>query len=120
MAELSYTLKKDRTVGTERFYDFAATLEKVRWWLNTPRWSERGRPEYGHELEKYMNETPTAGMFQGIEVDIVLGVERDLGLRVAAVYCWASQADALCNVAVYVSDGTEGGLVIEPVMGQAA
>lgn len=120
MAEVAYNLEKDRTVGTKRFYGFAAQLEAVRWWVNTPRGSKINRPDFGHELEKYVNETPTSGMFQDIQTDIVLGVERDLGLKVVAVYCWASQEDALCNVAIYVSDGTEGGLLTDQVMGLAA
>ncbi|MCK5611273.1 hypothetical protein KAR91_55905 [Candidatus Pacearchaeota archaeon] len=115
MAELSHSLKKDITVGTQQFYDFAATLEAVRWWMNTPRWSKINKPDFGHQFEKYQNEIPTDGMFQDIQIDVILGVEHDLGLKVVSAYCWASQEDALCNVAIYVSDGTETGLVTEQV-----
>ncbi|MCK5016293.1 MAG: hypothetical protein KAS32_04400 [Candidatus Peribacteraceae bacterium] len=115
MPEISYNLEKDKTVGTKRFYGFAATIETVKWWMHTPRWSKINKPDFGHELEKYQNETPTEGMFQDIQTDIVLGVERDLGLIVAAVYCWASQDDALCNIAIIVSDGTESGLLVDQV-----
>lgn len=116
MSEISHDLKRDLTVGTERFYDFAAKLEAVRWWIHTPRWSKINKPDHGHEFEKYQNEIPTEGMFQDIQTDVVFGVERDLGLRIAAVYCWASQDDAICNVAIAVSDGTETGLITDQII----
>lgn len=116
MSEIPYDLEKDRTVGTKRYYGFEATIETLKWWLNTPRGSKINMPGFGHDLEKYQNEAPTEGMFQDIQADTVLGIERDLGLTVGAVYCWASQDEALCNVAVVVSDGTESGLLVDQVL----
>lgn len=115
MAEIPYNLEKDRTTGTKRYYGFEAKLQAVLWWIHTPRWSKINRPDWGHRFEDYQNEAMTTGILQDIEARTVIGIERDMGLKVAAVYAKETQADAICDIMIYVSDGTDAGLVADRV-----
>ncbi len=115
MIELSHNLERDRTTGTKRFEGFAAKVEALKWWLHTPRWSKINKPDWGHRLEKYVNEAMTEGILQDIEAELVIDIENDLGLKTAAIYTSESQNDSLCNIAIAISDGTETGLIIDQI-----
>lgn len=115
MIEIPYDLRKNRTTGTERVTGFQATLEAVMWWIHTPRWSKINRADFGHEFVRDQHESMTKGNLQDIEARTVIGVERDIDVKVAAVYATPSMDDAICNIAIAVSDGTEMGLIVDRI-----
>ena len=116
MAEIPYDLAKDQTTGTKRYYGFRAILEAVLWWIHTPIWSKINRPDWGHRFEKYQHEAMTEGILQDIEAETVIYIEIDFpGIRVGAVYATPTQEDAICKIAIVISDGTEMGLVADRI-----
>lgn len=115
MLEISHDLRRNRTTGTEIVTGFQAKLEAVMWWIHTPRWSKINRPDFGHEFEKDQHESMTEGNLQDIEARTVIGVERDIDVKIGAVYATPTMEDAICNIAIAVSDGTEMGLIVDRV-----
>ncbi len=115
MSEVSFDLTKDPTTGTEKYYGFAAILEKVRWWCHTPRGSKRSNPGYGHDIEKGQNESMSIGVMQDIEADVATGIERDINVKIGAVIATPTQEDAICNIVIAVSDGINAGIVADRI-----
>lgn len=115
MAEIAYNLERDRTTGTKRFEGFEAKVEKLKWWLHTPRWSKINKPDWGHSLEKYLNEAMTEGTLQDIEAELVIDIEKDLGLKTVAICTWETSGDSLCNIAIIISDGIETILLVDQI-----
>ena len=115
MDTVSHELLKDRTTGTKVYSDFEAVLEAVRWWCHTPKGSKIGMPDYGHDFEKYQNESMSIGIMQDIEAETVIGIERDINVKIGAVYAKPTQEDAICDIIIAVSDGTEAGIVADRI-----
>ncbi len=115
MVELSYDLERDITTGTKRFEGFLAKIKALEWWIHTPRWTKINDPDWGHQLEKYQHEALTDGVLSDMEADLIIDIERDLSLKTAAIYLSESHDDALCDIAIVVSDGTETGLVVDQI-----
>jgi len=77
MIEMEHLFEADRS-GFVISEGKAAVQEKFNNWINTLRGTFLGRPEWGHELRKFLFEPPTETLAMLMEADLIDTLAVDL------------------------------------------
>jgi phage baseplate assembly protein W len=87
--EIEHLLK---TSGGELItLDRGQSLEKINWWLDTPKGQVWGDPNWGNELQQYAHDPVTVSMEVSMEAHILNKMSEDLpflqihGIRIKAI-----------------------------------